>query len=815
MEALAELYPRAVDTGSDATYAWMIAALQLAAARDAELDEEERVRLLTEAQRAAALLDVPYELARAAQLRVKSLRKLGRAAEAHAVATRVVDRYPDLHYRAMLLVEVAFDAIDLGLLDDALRRLDEAEAAIPPGDAAFDRTRRNVAWLRGRAYRDLGLPDRARPFVERHYELARELRANGSRAKDIATAYVNAVSALKLAQGDYDGTLAMVEELLSDTELFYAYPDKRGHLLSIAGMAHLRGALPEADTDAAKAELRAALSVALSTAVELRTRMRLAEAELLAGDADAAAAELERAHGVVERLRAKPDRFAYAEELSDLVALESRVALARGAPAEELRSLRERCAASLDQLVERWERAPRRAGGTAFLHYSTRRAIVGELCRLEIELEGEERGVERALGHLLRVHALSSLTRGSRIGPQDAQRLRGELLGDSRGLLVYLPARGVSHVFALGPARAAYAPLPTADGLVVPRRDWVSHLIAYANDVPASDRDWIVERERELAHAVADVFLPAEIRDEIRSWSAITIVGGDELGVLPFEWLPFEGERFLGESRAVDYLPSLALGLLLARRGRLASTAADLVLVGGVASPAVEARHGLSALELDAARAARFSDPYARTRTLEGGAATLAALRAELAGGARVLQFLVHGLLDFDDERPARLVLAPGSADDGLIDYADAATLPAADFVLLTACSSGVAPSRMGDAGAADLGGAFLGGGASAVLVSQVELRYDDVTGLLAPLHEALADGAPPAEALRRARGELVAADAEVAPFRCGLVGVVGLGQVPVFPADPPLESSRWGLALALGVGVLLGAAAARVARRR
>ncbi|MEM7311195.1 MAG: CHAT domain-containing protein, partial [Planctomycetota bacterium] len=779
------------------------------------LSADERIDYFALAQRAAELSGSADDVASTAQQRFKSLLAERRTEEAYEVALALHADYPSFTYRALTLVDLASIECDLALYSDALEHLTEAEDAIPGDNSYFQRARRDVLRIRGRVYRELGLLDVARPYVEQHLSAAKELRAQGALTREVADAFVNAAASLGTGAGSYATGIRMSREMLADEELFSRFPAQRGELLSQLGLALLGGGRNAEDAALAEPELRAALALPLGVAMELRTRLRLAEAELLTGDLDAAGTELALARASIEELRGDPRRTPPLEEASDLAALEARLAFAHGAPTEELRA---RCEAALDELLQRWENAPERRGGTGFLIYSTRRAVLGELCRLEMALRPGEAGRERALEHLVRVQRLGSLTRD--LAPTvRVSDLREDLLDEGHGLLVYLPARGGSHVFALDRESVLHTALPTSDELGRTRTDWVSHLHAFAGGVPDADRDWVVEEERRLAVRNAEHLLPPDIAARVAEWSAVTVVGADLLGTTPVEWLPLGDERFLGDRRAVDYLPSLALGVLLARRKRVATAAHDLLLVAGVnVAGEVEDAYGLGRLDLSEERAAALVGSYPNGRVLGGGEATTDGLRRALGGGVRVLQFLVHGVQDFGDERPTRLALSAAAGEDGLLGYELARALPPSDFAILTACSSGFAPDRIGDPGATDLGGAFLAGGSRAVLLSHVDLDYGEVLALSDELHAALAAGASPAESLRVARAALSADDPELAPFRCGLLAVVGLGHAEVFErpvaAQERSPSRRW-IAFALGLAAVAAVGLWVAARRR
>jgi hypothetical protein len=75
--------------------------------------------------------------------------------------------------------------------------------------------------------------------------------------------------------------------------------------------------------------------------------------------------------------------------------------------------------------------------------------------------------------------------------------------------------------------------------------------------------------------------------------------------------------------------------------------------------------------------------------------------------------------------------------------------------VVLAGCRSGRGPARRGDAGSADLGGAFLGRGTACVFVTDEDVPLGPVVELIGTLQRELASGRSPARALFAARKAL------------------------------------------------------------
>ena len=273
----------------------------------------------------------------------------------------------------------------------------------------------------------------------------------------------------------------------------------------------------------------------------------------------------------------------------------------------------------------------------------------------------------------------------------------------------------------------------------------------------------------------------------------MTLAGDAFRTAIPFEVLPLE-EQVLGMSAAVEHLPSLSLGLLLAQRVSPPMPPAHDALLMASGTNASKAG-GKVAGPVPPEALQSIAEQYGprEARLLVNEDATLAMVRRR-SGAAQVLQFLTHGRYDASRERAACLLLTPESgANDGYVGAneiegiaAGTAALDAPAVVLLTACGSGRAPLRLGDGGASDLAGAFFLASTRTrcVLTSSFDLEVEATRRLSVAFHRVLRAGAGPAEALRQARVDLAADELLADPFYHSLVRVVGMGHAPVF--EPP-----------------------------
>ncbi|NOT29475.1 MAG: CHAT domain-containing protein, partial [Planctomycetes bacterium] len=283
--------------------------------------------------------------------------------------------------------------------------------------------------------------------------------------------------------------------------------------------------------------------------------------------------------------------------------------------------------------------------------------------------------------------------------------------------------------------------------------------------------------------ALHDRLLPEAARARLHGWREALTVGFDLGRDLPFGILAPQGCAPYGQRLALVSLPSLALGFDYAGRGDVpGGSAKEVVLVVGGDPPPGSP---LESFRFDRAERERWLAPFepSTVEVLEGARATPAALRAvqALLGGARLVHFVAHGTLLPGRESSAALVLPAGRPDEErLLGAEQVARLCVGGLVVLSACSPGRGPARLGDDCLVNLGGAFLAAGARCVVLSRFPVEYHSTLALMEHFHRGLAQGASPAEALRAARARLASEDA-LAAAHAAAFEVIGLGFDPVF----------------------------------
>lgn len=635
---------------------------------------------------------------------------------------------------------------------------------------------------RGEVFREWGVLDRAGLWFAREREAVAALVERGEACeKERLAANAHEVNQA-LALDDADLLESSVRRALDDTELYDAFPLERVKLRLRLGRGLFeaerldrdRPRRAESILSSALAELEqlAGSPEAMPTEECLGPALTLAEIALREGDERTARLRLAEVKRIASRLSGP-----HPEERALVAALASRI---EGNPARTLPAL----AKAYGALVASWKAAAPRAGGYGFLEFGAGRAVLSELIRAEMASRPGESGVRRAFEHALACQDLGSLARRLEGGAVDLARLRAEFLKPGDGLALLVPARDASHLFLCDTERIDHIELAPIDVLRARLGDLLRTLQGPLAELPAGRRRERRAERREAARSeLGRLLLPPRVVERLGRWTLVTVVGLDLVGEVPLELLPAGDHPFLGTWRAVARLPNLSVGLALARRsGEPGRT--GMALFAAPENPVVGERFGVDPadLALPAESFEAFLAPYSSgVRVLwRGREATLERLDDPALDRVGALQFFTHGVQELDRERPAALVLTPSAAHpDGLLRAVDIEARRMPPLVIASACRTGAGPSRRGDAGASDLGGAFLGSGARAVLLSPFDLELTAARRLAEGFHGAWAGGGVgAAEALRAAREELSRDPDFDDPFLFGLFWCVGDGNV-------------------------------------
>ena len=703
----------------------------------------------------------------------------GRVRDASELVRELLARYPAVKLRPFVQFQGATALDGLGEYAGALDLLDELERTMPdePWSAAL---RCQVPALRAQVDFGLGVIDLAVASARRGRACLDGLESPGrNHAILMEVQELN----VELAGARWDAAVERVRRALADEWLYPPRSAWRGSLLGGESQALLelerRG---RADASEVERVLAQAAECELVERDGCKLELLRAERALERGAPAQAAESVARARARLTAWREHAGVLGPIPEELLVAASEARVALAREADTntDELRARLVALEEALARRVELWnELAPVRRGGTGFLQDSGLRAALIETARLAVRVDGERAGAERALATWMTVQAQGSIARALGIGAASVAEVRAELLAPGRGIVVLLP----------GPARSLALALERDDAFAVELAS-ESELEERRGELLAARASGEANAARGAGERLAAALFPARLGASLERWSAgVTFVGLDLAGDPPVGALPLPSGARLGVARAFDVLPSLPLGLALARRAReLPLAQARLVLVAAPrTSPALAERFpDLAELAWDD-DASASPPPPARLTVFARDQATLANVVAA-ARGASELEFVTHCVQDARRERPASLVLADADGGEGLLscDAIEERAL-AASLVVLSACRAALGPRRRGDEGTGHLGGAFLRAGAQAVLLSGDDLELAPARRLSARFHARLYAGDSPAEALRAARA---AEESERAPLAAELT-VFGLGHAPLFErAAPPTHAA-------------------------
>jgi CHAT domain-containing protein len=265
-------------------------------------------------------------------------------------------------------------------------------------------------------------------------------------------------------------------------------------------------------------------------------------------------------------------------------------------------------------------------------------------------------------------------------------------------------------------------------------------------------------------------------RAQIAAKTNLIIVPDDKLWELPFQALVTEGGRYLIETRAVSYAPSLTvLREMRARQNKPRDDSASLALLA-LGNPAIgqetieRARltlrdNDLAPLPSAEEEVKALGQLYgaARSKIYIGPQAREERVKTE-APQAAVLHFATHGILNDRSPMYSHLLLAQGDKnEDGLLEAWELMELDLqADLAVLSACET--ARGRLGAGeGVIGLSWAMFVAGVPAILVSQWKVGSVGTRDLMLNFHRQLQApataaraGATRADALRQAARKLM-----------------------------------------------------------
>ncbi len=368
--------------------------------------------------------------------------------------------------------------------------------------------------------------------------------------------------------------------------------------------------------------------------------------------------------------------------------------------------------------------------------------------------------------------------------PVALEDLQARLAG-GEGVYLALPSRTRTSVM-----------LVTHDGvraLTVPRaraqvRPMVAAVRSSIDGALASGSEVLPAFDLAAAHALYDVLFPEALgaADGVRR---LHVAATDALAQLPFELLvtrsPASGETLADAAWLLRDM-AVEVPVTLAAIGRASGAEAARGTFAGIGAPALAGPAGrpvqLAGLFRDGGvdvQAVRELPPLPAAEQelakmgsalgtndamlVTGEAATETAIKAMDLSRFGVLAFATHGLLanELDGLAEPALVLTPPETptaeDDGLLSAGEIADMHLdAELVVLSACNTAAGATQAAPA-YTGLAQAFLYAGARSLLLSHWRVRDDAAARLSVATVEGAASGETRAEALRRAKLDLIA----------------------------------------------------------
>jgi len=301
--------------------------------------------------------------------------------------------------------------------------------------------------------------------------------------------------------------------------------------------------------------------------------------------------------------------------------------------------------------------------------------------------------------------------------------------------------------------------------LAVSSEELTRHVRRYHEQLASRNPDF-AEESRWLYRALLS---PARVL--LRDVNSLVIVPDGMLWQVPFQALMRGDGKFLVESAAIDYVPSLAvLGALksLAVGGHRART---LLAMGNPGGETEE--------QADEALALKKLYGEKNARTLIGKAATLGRFR-EISPTSDVVHIAAHGIFDDHDPMSSHMVLAAesGQPQDGWLRAREIQGMQLkAELVVLSGCETGKGSFQDGE-GLVGMSWAALAAGAHGSLASAWRVEASSTTEMMIAFHQNMLQGVSKAESLRRAELKLLHGDKYGHPFYWAAFVLMGDGTV-------------------------------------
>lgn len=360
----------------------------------------------------------------------------------------------------------------------------------------------------------------------------------------------------------------------------------------------------------------------------------------------------------------------------------------------------------------------------------------------------------------------------------------GELLNDSKtALLEFAVADNQTFLFVLTGSETPKGrpePLLRLYPLTIKRQELTERVRQLTQRIANNDLDYGAS-SGELYN-----LLLAPAAEQLRGKSRLVIIPDDVLWETPFQALRSPDGRFLIQSAAISYAPSLTVLREIAKAHKVKSAASLLamgnpklagstvlrsknILMGTSFEPLPDAERLVK--ELAQVYGAKSSKVYV------GSEAREERLKAE-ANRYHILQLATHGVINNTSPMYSHVVLAQGNEakEDGLLEGWEMMQMDLqADLAVLSACETARGKIGAGE-GVIGLSWALFVAGCPTTVVSQWKVESSSTRELMLEFHRQLKSGATKSEALRQAALQLMANKKFNHPFYWAGFIVIGDG---------------------------------------
>ncbi|MEP6920141.1 MAG: CHAT domain-containing protein [bacterium] len=622
-------------------------------------------------------------------------------------------------------------------------------------------------------------------------------------------AEISSIGTLYERQGDYAQALEYYQRSLSISKALDVKSKIAGTLASIGHLHNLQG-----DYTLALESAESAVSIAklIRSAHTLRDALIVAgTAQLGLGQTEQARRAFEEAIAAVESLRAQvagdeqaqqqffeqmvSPYYKMVELLAAIGNVDEALTYAEYGKARVLLDVLRSGRVNVTKVMTAREREQERGLSAALVSLNTqisseeRRPQPDQvrLANLKAQLEKARLEHEDFQTRLYAAHPDLRVQRGE-ARPFSSEQANELLAGPETALLEYVVTDKTAYLFVL--TASANAVTPTGPQQPILKLYDLKLGRKELNGRVQTFRQRIANNDLGYAAPSADLYdlliRPAE--GQLQGKTRLVIVPDDVLWETPFQALRPAGGKYLIQTAAISYAPSLTVLREMTRSKRNRAPGGTLLAMGNP-RPAPQtvsrSKNLLMSVSLEPLpEAERMVKSLTRiygaaaSRVYVGASASEGVLKAE-AGKHRVLHLAAHGVLNDASPMYSHVVLSQGEGDreDGLLEAWEVMNLDLhADLVVLSACETARGRFGAGE-GVIGMTWALFVAGIPTSVVSQWRVESVSTTELMIEFYRRLKGGVGKSEAMRGAAVKLIADRRYEHPFYWAGFIVVGDGK--------------------------------------